>query len=64
MALSLGTATDDHRSMAWIEGFSMFIAVAVVSSIQALNDYQKQKQFAELNNVAESQKRINLIRDG
>jgi hypothetical protein len=41
ITLATATATPDHRSTAWIEGFSMFIAVAVVSSIQAVNDYQK-----------------------
>jgi hypothetical protein len=33
ISLALGTATPEHRSTAWIEGFSMFIAVAVVSSM-------------------------------
>lgn len=42
----------------------MIIAVIIVSSVTAINDLQKQKQFADLNNVADSKKVLNVIRDG
>lgn len=58
------TATEAHRSTAWIEGFSMIIAVLIVSIVTTVNDLQKQKQFAELNDVADSKKVINVTRDG
>lgn len=58
------TAEEHHRATAWIEGFSMLIAVVIVSCVTAINDLQKQKQFADLNDVADSKKVLNVIRDG
>jgi len=36
--LEVGTASPDHRSTAWIDGFAMIIAVLVVSNVTAFND--------------------------
>ena len=58
------TASADHRSSAWVEGFSMIVAVVIVSSVTAINDLQKQKQFNDLNGIAESKKVINVMRSG
>lgn len=62
--LSTVTAKPGHESTAWIEGFSMIIAVFIVSMVTTINDMQKQKQFADLNNVADSKKVINVTRNG
>ena len=48
----------------WIEGGAIFIAVALVSNITALNDYQKQKQFAALEATADADKRCSVRRNG
>jgi hypothetical protein len=34
-----------HRNIAWIEGFAIFLAVIVCSSVAAFNDYRKGLQF-------------------
>ena len=33
----VATADDDHRSLAWIEGFAIFIAVFVCCNVTAVN---------------------------
>lgn len=64
ITISTITAHEDERATAWIEGFSMIVAVIIVSTVTAVNDLQKQKQFAELNDVADSKRVVNVIRDG
>jgi len=55
---------EDHREYAWVEGFAILIAVFVSSFVQAINNYQKERQFQKLNEEAESKKLIKIIRDG
>ena len=38
----------------WIEGVAILCAVAVVVLVTAVNDYQKEQQFRELSELAES----------
>jgi len=54
----------DHRSTAWIEGFAILMAVVVSSVVQAINNYQKEREFQKLNDEAEGKKLIDIIRDG
>lgn len=43
-------ADKEHKKTAWIEGFAIFVAVAVVSLVTAVSDYKKEGQFlAQLN---------------
>jgi len=62
--VEVSTASDDHRSTSWIEGFAILVAVAISSGITAVNDFQKEKQFQKLNLVSDSRKMVNVIRDG
>jgi hypothetical protein len=39
--MEVGTADDDHRSTAWIEGVAILVAVAICATVSAVNDYQK-----------------------
>lgn len=39
IAIEVGTASDDHRGTAWIEGFAILVAVFVCASVTAVNDY-------------------------
>ena len=64
IVLSTVTADPSHRGSAWIEGFSMILAVVIVSSVTAFNDIQKQMQFQDLNNLSESKKIVNIFRGG
>lgn len=46
IAVEVGTAdTESKRSIAWIEGFAILVAVFVCSTVSAANDYKKEKQF-------------------
>lgn len=52
VSLGLGL-TVDTSDAGWIEGAAILVAVAVVVLVTATNDYQKEKQFKELNKVSE-----------
>lgn len=56
--LEVATADESERSIAWIDGFAIFVAVCVCSSVQAGNDYQKERQFQRLNKVADDKKMV------
>eukprot|EP00744_Colponema_vietnamica_P000450 GILI01000815.1.p2 GENE.GILI01000815.1~~GILI01000815.1.p2 ORF type:complete len:1124 (+),score=399.86 GILI01000815.1:165-3536(+) len=64
ISIIFGTAFDpEHASYGWIEGFAIFFAVMVVICVTATNDYQKERQFRELNAVRQN-KEISVIRGG
>jgi len=50
--------TKSAREVGWIDGFSILLAVILSSSVQALNDYQKEKQFQNLNTITEDKKTV------
>ena len=52
VSLVLGL-TVDKSDAGWIEGAAILVAVAVVVLVTATNDFQKEKQFRELNKVSE-----------
>ena len=41
IAIDMSLADADHRSMAWVEGTAILMAVFVVSSVGAYNDWAK-----------------------
>ena len=53
--LSLTLAlTLDEGSQSWIEGAAIMAAVGVVVLVTAVNNYQKEAQFRELNKISEN----------
>jgi Ca2+-transporting ATPase len=56
-------ASDPYKNLHWIEGASIAVAVLLVVTITACNDYQKEKQFRKLNAKKED-RHIKVIRDG
>jgi len=40
---------EEERGTAWIEGFAILIAVAIVVLVTASNDLKKEKEFQRLN---------------
>ena len=48
----------------WIEGVAILVAVAVVSLVTALNDWQKEKQFRQLQGKIDQEQTVDVIRDG
>jgi len=54
----------EHLATAWIEGFAILVAVAVVSLVTAGSDYKKEGQFLKQQAIAEVGKVVTLKRDG
>ena len=63
IAVEVGTADEGDRKTAWIDGFAILVAVMVSSTVQALNDYQKERQFQILNKISDDRKKVTVIRD-
>ncbi|KAG2373545.1 hypothetical protein C9374_012052 [Naegleria lovaniensis] len=66
ISMVLGVAfpdTEDERPIGWIEGFAIFLAVAIVSIVVTVNDYSKERKFRSL--TRESKKvEVKVIRSG
>lgn len=62
IGVEVGTASSDHRKTAWIEGFVVLVAVGICSLVTAANNYSKERQFQDLNKVADARKRVTLRR--
>jgi len=43
IGVDVGTASKENRSIAWIEGFAIFMAVVLCSTVTAANDHKKEK---------------------
>lgn len=63
ISLVLGMVLEDPAT-GWIEGFAILVAVAVVSLVTAVNDWGKEKQFRQLKNKINDDKKIDVIRAG
>eukprot|EP01117_Protostelium_nocturnum_P020224 TRINITY_DN8_c0_g2_i1.p1 TRINITY_DN8_c0_g2~~TRINITY_DN8_c0_g2_i1.p1 ORF type:complete len:1045 (-),score=339.09 TRINITY_DN8_c0_g2_i1:59-3193(-) len=51
----------EDRSTSWIEGFTIFLAVVVISNVTAANDYSKDRKFRKLAEISEDRK-VKVIR--
>jgi len=38
-----------ENKIEWVEGVAILVAIAVISIVQALNDYQQERKFMTLN---------------
>ncbi|CAK60405.1 unnamed protein product (macronuclear) [Paramecium tetraurelia] len=63
IVIEVATADNEHRHLAWIEGFAIFVAVLVCTNVAAMNDYSKEKQFRKLNAASEKSKIVAVIRN-
>ncbi|QIX01702.1 hypothetical protein AMS68_007219 [Peltaster fructicola] len=50
-------------SVEWVEGVAIIVAIVVVTSVGALNDWQKERQFVKLNKKKEDRD-VKVIRAG
>lgn len=64
IGVEVGTAKEDDKPIAWIDGFAILVAVMVSSNVQAINDYQKEKQFQVLNKISDDRKMVTVKRNG
>lgn len=58
IVVEVATADEKHKRTAWINGVAILFAVILSSSVQATNDYQKEKQFQRLNKIADDRKQV------
>lgn len=63
LSLILGMVIESVET-GWIEGFAILVAVAVVSLVTALNDWQKEKQFRQLKGQISKEQVVDIIRGG
>ena len=54
----------DNIKTGWIEGFAILVAVAICSLVAALNDWQKENQFRQLQNKIDDEQVIDVVRNG
>lgn len=62
ISIFINMITSSHPEIAWMEGAAIEFAVLLSSGVQAVNNYQKEKQFRELNQEAEKSKRVAIKR--
>lgn len=56
--------SEEHEArVEWVEGVAIMVAIAVVTFVGALNDYQKERQFIKLNRKKE-ERFVKVIRSG
>lgn len=55
---------EDNRAIAWIEGGAILLAVLLVSSVTAWNDYKKEEQFLKLTEFNDAKNIVTVIRNG
>ncbi|KAL4810503.1 hypothetical protein BDV18DRAFT_131132 [Aspergillus unguis] len=65
VSLSLGIyqTIDEGHGVDWIEGVAIVVAIAIVTLVTALNDWQKERQFAKLNKRNDDRE-VKAIRSG
>lgn len=56
LIIELSTASKEDLGHAWIEGFAILLAVAIVTLVGAGSDYQKEGQFMKQQKIAEETK--------
>lgn len=49
-----------ERETAWLDGFAIMLAVIICAFVSAFNNYEKEKQFQELQEVADKRKEVNI----
>lgn len=64
LIIEMSTAEPEDLGHAWIEGFAILLAVAVVSLVGAGSDFKKEGQFLKQQLIAEATKIVTLRRDG
>ncbi len=56
--------SNENQQPEWLNGIAVFIAVSIVVFVTALNNWQKENQFRDLQKKLDIQHKINVLRDG
>eukprot|EP00163_Fabomonas_tropica_P010515 TRINITY_DN2067_c0_g1_i3.p1 TRINITY_DN2067_c0_g1~~TRINITY_DN2067_c0_g1_i3.p1 ORF type:complete len:955 (-),score=339.67 TRINITY_DN2067_c0_g1_i3:292-3156(-) len=62
VSILLGVLLSDHPEEEWIEGAAILVAVLLVTTVTAINDWSKEKQFRKLDDKNKAYNTV--IRDG
>ncbi|CAG8427274.1 unnamed protein product [Penicillium salamii] len=60
---SLHPANPDEPGVEWVEGLAILVAIIIVVTVGAANDWQKERQFAKLNKKKEN-RQVKVTRSG
>ncbi|KAF2862837.1 calcium-translocating P-type ATPase [Piedraia hortae CBS 480.64] len=63
LGLGLYQRFETEEKTAWIEGVAIIVAIVVVVMVGAINDWQKERQFAALNQKKED-RNVKVVRSG
>ncbi|KAJ2893890.1 plasma membrane calcium, partial [Coemansia aciculifera] len=58
-----GDPSEDNQDVHWVEGFAIIVAIAVITLVSSINDFQKEKQFRQLN-AKKNNRRVRVTRGG
>ncbi|CAI7631778.1 unnamed protein product [Penicillium bialowiezense] len=61
--ISLAVANPDEPGVEWVEGLAILVAIIIVVTVGAANDWQKERQFAKLNKKKEN-RQVKVTRSG
>jgi magnesium-transporting ATPase (P-type) len=64
VSLGLGVGLGEHPEHEWIEGFAIILAVVIVVLVTAINNFKKERKFAELQEEGKNRDLVSVIRDG
>lgn len=64
ITIDTSMAEPEERSIAWIDGFAIMVAVLVVSGVGSIVDYRKEVEFVYRRNNADKSKLVDVYRNG
>ena len=62
--LAIGLAYGKHKELDWIEGFTIVVAVAVVTLVGSINNYNKEVEFQKIKKETRNERNIYVKRNG
>ena len=64
VSIILGVTVDERPEIGWVDGAAILIAVAIVVFVTAFNDWNKEKQFRDLQKRLDDDQRFSVVRNG
>jgi len=64
VSLILGVTVDERPEIGWVDGFAILCAVMIVVFVTAFNDWNKERQFRDLQKRLDDDQHFSVIRDG
>lgn len=64
MSLVLGVTVDERPEIGWVDGAAILCAVMIVVFVTAFNDWNKERQFRDLQKRLDDDQHFSVIRNG